>query len=231
MKTELWKKPKGVTIITGFPGMGLVGTITTEFLIEHLSAELIGKIRVEEVPPVIAIHQGKVVEPLGIFYNKKYNLIILHALTSVAGIEWKLGDEICKIINDLNAKEIISLEGIGSSSLESPKVYYYSNKKDGLKKLGVLNLNEGIIIGVTGSLLLKGCTNHICFFAETHSTMPDSKAAAKIIEVLDRHLGLKVDYKPLMEKAVKFEGKIKELLEKREKASKFKERKELTYLG
>jgi predicted ATP-grasp superfamily ATP-dependent carboligase len=48
---------------------------------------------------------------------------------------------------------------------------------------------------------------------------------------LDRHLGLKVDYKPLLSKAVQFEGKIKELLDKREKAVKFKERKELTYLG
>ena len=40
---ELWKKPKGATIIEGFPGYGLVGPITTEFLIDHLKTEQIGE--------------------------------------------------------------------------------------------------------------------------------------------------------------------------------------------
>ena len=36
MELILSKKPKGVTIVEGFPGFGLIGTIATEFLIEHL---------------------------------------------------------------------------------------------------------------------------------------------------------------------------------------------------
>ena len=46
MQVVLTKKPKKVIIITGFPGFGLIGTITTEFLIEHLKALPIGKITV-----------------------------------------------------------------------------------------------------------------------------------------------------------------------------------------
>ncbi len=231
MKLELEKKPKGVRLISGFPGFGLIGTITTEFLIEHLNAVQIGKISIDEMPPVVAVHQGQVVEPVGIFYNKKYNLVILHALTSVAGIEWKLQDEICKLMDELKVKEIINIEGIGSANTEEPNVYYLSNKKFDAKKYGLNQLKEGIILGVSGALLLKKCTNLLALFVETHSAMPDSRGAANIIGVLDKYLGLKVDYKPLLEKAIKFESKIKELMEKKEKVVADKEKKELTYLG
>lgn len=235
MILELDKKPKGVKIITGFPGFGLVGTITTEFLIEHLNAVQIGKIRIEELPPVVAVHQGKVVEPLGIFYDKKYNLVILHALTSTNAVEWQLGKQISNLAEELKAKKIITIEGIGSSSPnqgeEEPNVYYLTNGKEDIKKLNLQSLKEGIIIGVGGALLLNNCQNLFALFAETHSALPDSRAAAKIIEVLDKYLNLKIDYKPLLAKAVKFENKIKTIMESKEKVSAAKENKELTYLG
>lgn len=230
MRLELEKKPKGVRLIAGFPGFGLIGTIATEFLIEHLKAVQIGKIRVDEMPPIVAVHQGQVVEPVGIFYSKKYNLVILHALTSVAGIEWLLQNEICKLQQELKVKELITIEGIGSQNAETVNVYYLANKKVD-KRLNLNPLKEGIILGVSGALLLKNCTNLLALFVETHSTLPDSRGAAKIIEILDKYLGLKVDYKPLLEKAVKFEAKIKELMAKKEKAAVNQEKKELTYLG
>ena len=43
MKFELKKKPKNPTIIEGFPGFGLVGTIASEFLMSHLDCEQIGR--------------------------------------------------------------------------------------------------------------------------------------------------------------------------------------------
>lgn len=231
MRLELEKKPKGVKLIAGFPGFGLIGTIATEFLIEHLKAAQIGKIRVDEVPPIVAVHQGEVVEPVGVFYSKKYNLVILHALTSITGIEWLLQDQICKLMQELKVKELITIEGIGSQNSENVNVYYLSNKKLDNKKLNLLPLKEGIILGVSGALLLNSCSNLLSLFVETHSTLPDSRGAAKIIETLDKYLKLKVDYKPLLEKAAKFESKIKGLMEKREQLTANKEKKELTYLG
>jgi len=43
MNFELSKKPKNPIILEGFPGFGLVGTISTEYLIEHLNAERLDK--------------------------------------------------------------------------------------------------------------------------------------------------------------------------------------------
>ncbi len=230
MEYDLEKKPKNPIIIEGFPGFGLIGTIATEFLIRHLDAKPIGRFRVDEIPPVIAVHHGEAIEPLGIFYDKKYNLMVLHALASVAGLEWEIADALVKVAKDLRVKEIISLEGVGSQSeiVESRGFYIGENKK--LKNLGIEPLKEGIIVGVTGALLLRKDINITAFFAETHSTLPDSRAAAKIIEVLDRYLGLKVDYKPLIKKAEEFEKKLKEMIEKSRSVSGQQESK-LPYFG
>src|SRR3989344_2744587 len=128
MEVKLWKKPKKCTIIEGFPGFGLVGTIASEFLIEHLKTEQIGKITFNDMPAMVAIHEGKLVEPLGVFYNQKYNLVILHAITAATHYEWDMANTVSKIAADLEAKEIISLEGVGSGEdSEGSRVFYYSN--------------------------------------------------------------------------------------------------------
>ncbi|MBW2982559.1 PAC2 family protein [Candidatus Woesearchaeota archaeon] len=237
MKIILKKKPKNPTIIEGFPGFGLVGTIASEFLIDHLKTEQIGKIWLHELPAMVAIHEGEVVEPIGIFYNKKYNIVIVHGIIGVNGLEWKITDAIVDMAKDLKAKEIISLEGIGSATpSEESKIFCYSShdqKAKVLKKSGCQSLKEGIIMGTTGILLLKSekTLPVTSIFAETHSELPDSKAAAKVIEVLDKYLGLKVDYKPLLQQAEKFETKLKELLGKSQKISEEQKKKRLSYVG
>jgi len=240
MKLELTKKPKNPVVIEGFPGFGLVGTIASEFLISHLECEQIGKFYFEDLPATIAIHTGKIIDPISIFYNKKYNLVIIHSISGATGIEWKAADIILEICKELNAKELISLEGVGAAEMveeveeEKIEAFFYSNSKSSVTKLksaGIGQLEEGIIMGVTSALMLKANIPITCLFAETHSNLPDSKAAAKIIEVLDKYLGLKVDYKPLIKQAEKFEEKLKSLFEKSVKAQETKEKKSLSYVG
>ena len=236
MQIKLTKKPKNCTLIEGFPGFGLVGTIASEYLLEHLQTEQIGKIIFDDMPAMIAIHESKVVEPLGIFYNKKYNLVLLHAITASTGLEWKLSQIVLELCKQLNIKEIICMEGVGSSDqTTTSRVFFYSsnekNKKK-FKKIKVDPLKEGIIIGVTGAVLIRAENLPVsCIFAETRTNLPDSKAAAKVIEVLDKYLDLKVDYKPLLHQAEKFEEKLKGLLTESQKAQEISEKKKLSYVG
>jgi uncharacterized protein len=236
MEIKLWKKPKKCTIIEGFPGFGLVGTIASEFLIEHLKTEQIGKILFNDMPAMVAIHEGKIVEPLGVFYNQKYNLVILHAITAATRYEWEMSNTVSKLANDLEAKEILSLEGVGSGEdSEGSRVFYYANDEKNAKsfeKAGIEPLKEGIIIGVTGAILLRVERIPVsCLFAETHSNLPDSKAAAKIVEALDKYLGMDLDYRPLLEQAQKFEEKLKTILQKSQEAQEVSDKKKLSYFG
>lgn len=230
------KKPKGVTIIEGFPGYGLVATITTGFLLDHLKCEKIGSYHFKQAMPTLAIHQCKLVDPIGIYYNKQYNLVIVHAVTSVVGVEWQAAELIADLYKQLQAKEVISIEGVGSQTPGEPKAFWFTRNPALVKKIektGYTCIGEGIIVGVTSALLLKETLPHICIFAETHMKLPDSKAAAKVIEALDKYLGLKVDYKPLLKQAEDFEKQLKGLLEQASKAQKktTEDKKKLSYIA
>ena len=234
MKINLVKKPKNPIIIEGFPGFGLIGTITTEFLIDQLKAELIGTIKLEEIPAMIAIHEGKVVQPIGLFYDPKSNLLIVHVITNVSGMEWELADAILQLAKQLDAKEVLSLEGVAAPTpSEVTKTFYYTNKKEAKKRFtdnNIEQLREGIIIGVTGALLLTEDVPISAVFVETHSNLPDSKASAQIIEVLDKYLSLNLSPKPLLEQAQRFEQKIKSLIERSKMATE-EQKKKLSYVG
>ena len=80
-------------------------------------------------------------------------------------------------------------------------------------------------------MLLKTKTDTVALFADTHSKLPDSKAAAKIIEVLDKYLGLKIDPKPLVQTAERFEKKLQELMEKSKVVTEEAKEKQMNYVG
>lgn len=233
MEIVLEKKPKNPIIIEGFPGFGFVSTIATEFLIEHLGAKLIGRVESNQIMPMVAMHNSKIVEPLGIFYDSKSNIMIFHAITNVGGLEWELADKLAQLARELKVKEVISLEGVASNNTDTNAFFYSNSNKSSeiFKKNKVDLLKEGIIMGVTGALLLKANFPMSAIFVETHSQLPDSRAAAKIIEVLDKYLNLKVDYKPLLQKAEEFESKLKNIVQQKSQAEEQKEKKELTYFG
>lgn len=225
LRLELKKKPQNPIIIQGFPGFGLIGTIATEFLIEHLKAEPIGEFIYDELPPTIAVHQGKLVKPMEVYYAKKWNIIILHTILTAKGVEWKMTELILDMVKKLKAKKLVCLEGVMSQNGEG--VFYYGDKA--LAKIAN-PIKESIIMGVTASILTR-YPKAIALFAESHSQLPDSKAAAKLIEAIDKYLGLKVDPKPLLQQAEQFEQKLKGILQQANKATNEKERKDLSYLG
>ncbi len=237
MEIILKKKPKNPIIIEGFPGFGFVGTIATEFLIEHLNAKPVGYLHSENLPAMAAIHEGKTRRFLEIFYAKKQNIIMLNAISTIKGLEWEIADAIIKIAKNLKAKEIISLEGVGSPlMMTNSNVYFETNSPTALKKFTKLKLKplkEGIIMGISGALMLNApkTVKTSFIFAEAHSKLPDSAAAAEIIKALDAYLGLKVPYAPLLKQAEKFEGKLKSIMQKSATATKEKEKKEISYLG
>jgi len=220
MKVELNKKPKNVTILCGFPGVGLIGTIATRFLIEHLKFEEIGYIHSDKLKPIMAIHQSKMIEPIEIYYNQKKKLVIIQGIISLA-------DAIKEVAKTLNAKEIIILEGITAKS-DKTEVLCYG---DAFKKSNLKKLDEGIVLGTTAALLLK-LNNVSCIFSETKTGLPDSAAAASLILSLDKQIGLNVDVKPLMQTAREVESKIKTIMEQSKKSLEQKEKKDdLSYLG
>ena len=74
MVVVLTEDIKNPIILEGFPGFGLVGTITTEYLVKELKAKPVGYIELPDIKPMAAIHDGELVRPIGLYYAKSQNL-------------------------------------------------------------------------------------------------------------------------------------------------------------
>ena len=247
MEIVLDKKPKSPIVISGFPGVGMVGAIAAEFLIQHLVTEKIGKVILDKSPALVAIHEGKLIEPFSVYYSKKHNIAVIHSILAVPGTEWQAADALLKICASLKAKELISVEGVASSgtadgeaqghnrSANVSKIFYYTTseaKGKALAKQKVEILKEGIIMGPTSAVLIKATKLPVtCFFAQTYDQLPDSNAAAQVIRALDGYLGLKVDYKPLLKLAAKFEEKLRNIMTQSKQAEDMRDRKQMSYVG
>ncbi len=244
MDMILTKKPKSPIVISGFPGVGMVGAIAAEFLIQHLVTEKIGKVILDKSPALVAIHEGKLIEPFSIYYSRKYNIVVVHSILAVPGTEWQAADALLKICTTLKAKELISVEGVANTSQAEgeaqdrsgvSKIFYYTNteaKGKALAKQKLDSLREGIIMGPTSAVLIKNSALPVtCFFAQTYDQMPDSNAAAQVIKALDSYLGLKVNYKPLLQLATKFEQKLRGIIEQSKQAEDMRDKKQMSYVG
>jgi uncharacterized protein len=74
---------------------------------------------------------------------------------------------------------------------------------------------EGVITGVAGVLLNEGKSRDfevVSIMAEAHPDYPDARAAAKVIETIDKMLlHIQLDAKPLYIEAEKIEGQLKSI--------------------
>ncbi|UCG70428.1 MAG: proteasome assembly chaperone family protein [Thermoplasmata archaeon] len=108
--------------------------------------------------------------------------------------------------NDLeDEEELVDVYGIGSTS----------RAKNMLQTHDIALFTEGVITGVAGVLLNEGKSRDfdvISVMAEAHPDYPDARAAAKVIETIDKMLlHIHLDAKPLYIEAEKIEGQLKSI--------------------
>lgn len=226
MHIELDQKPSSPTLIVGFPGVGLIGPIVTEFMIEHMKTERIGQFVFDELPATVAIHKGQLIHPMSLHYSEKHNAVIVYTILNVKKEEWKVARAIADLAKELDAKEILCIDG--ATTDEEEQIFAFGNPQ--FKELGAKPMQESVIMGVAGALLLT-TPNTNCIFASAQQELPDSKAAAEVVKFLDKYLGLEVDYHPLLEQAEKFEEKLKGVMSQAQKTQLARDRHELDYLG
>jgi len=143
-------------------------------------------------------------------------------------LEWEFAKQIAEAATQLKAKEIISIEGVNVMMPTENTVFGYGNKR--FIELGAEDMKESIIMGVSAALLLRSKITS-CLFAQAHSTLPDSKAAADVIRFLDEYLDIKIAPTPLEQQAEQFEQKLKTIMRQANAAEGDADKKNLSYLG
>ncbi len=246
-------KTNNPILIEGLPGIGNVGKIAADFLVESLNAKKIYEIYSYSFPHSVFVNEENLVElPLVQIYYKKLKTRELMILAGdVQPLDevncYEFCQEILEIFKKHNGKEIITLGGMGLQEIpQNPKVYCTANQKEIMEKYKKyspqLKTNTygtiGPIIGVTG--LLVGLAKEekipaISLLAETfgHPTYLGIKGARQLLKVLQKSLDLNIKLNKLDEEIDEIEEEIKKVgLDKLAKLdSNQKKRKDITYIG
>jgi len=218
-------KLRSPTLIEGFPGLGLVGTISASYLVEKLSMEPLGYITGDAFPPLAAVHSKRPLFPARMYYSSKHNLIVFISefVIPIASVN-ELSEKIYAFAQKHNVKQVISLGGIAIKG-EQDTVYAISSIPDlsaQLEKLhGVELIKEGATTGVTGVLLARAAIDKypvISLLAESQQGYMDPKAAAMVIEALKEIVKIDVDTSTLEREAAKIDTKVKDVVGKAKNA-------------
>ena len=101
------------TLIAGFPGPGLVGSISTSYIIDTLKMHQIACIESEYITPSVIYIGGKLRHPFRLYANKEGNVcvIVCEAPIMIKGIHLIM-DELIRWSLENNIREVIVLDGI-----------------------------------------------------------------------------------------------------------------------
>ena len=227
---QIGKKPKlrNPVFIEGLPGIGNVGKVAIDFMIDELKSVKLYEITSYAFPHSVFVNEDNLIElpKIEIFYKKfggkRSDLLLMggdvQPVDEVSSYEFS--DKILDIIEGFNGKEVITLGGIGLAQIpKKPQVYCTGNSKKIIKKYKDSTVNDklygvvGPIVGVSGLLLglaSRRKIKAIALLAETygHPMYLGIKGAVELLKFFDKKLGLKINMKKLHEELKEIEGDI-----------------------
>ncbi len=221
--------------IEGLPGIGNVGKIAVDFLVEELKAVKLYSFFSYKFPHSVFVTDNNLIEmPRIELYYKKWNgkkrdLLLLTGDIQPIDEEscYSFCEEIIKIAKQFHCSEIITTGGIGLQQVpEKPRIFCTSNQAQLIKNY--LNKEYGIepeifgvvgpIVGVSGILIGLGTKRQmpgVALLAETfgHPMFLGIKGAQEIMRVLEA----KFEWGISLEKMNKQVSQVEKELSKRTK--------------
>ncbi len=214
-------------LIEGLPGIGNVGKIATDFIVDKLKAKKIFEITSYKFPHCVFVNEKNLVElpTIEIYHKKVKNKSFLFLVGDVQPMDevtcYEFCDKILDIFQKHKGKEIITLGGIAIEKVpKHPKVYCTGTNHTIIKKYknkySVGNLNEvvGPIIGVSGLLIGlagKRKINAVSLLAETfaHPNYFGVKSAQEVLKIINQKFSLNLKIKELESELIEVEKEVK----------------------
>lgn len=265
MKWQLHKYVKNLelknpVLIEGLPGIGNVGKIAADFLVDELKAKKYCDLFSYSFPQTVFVNENNLVElpNITLYYKQmpKHANDLLFLVGDVQPTEevscYEFCELILKILKELGGKDVVTLGGIGLQDIpKEPKVYSTgSSKKIVAEYCKGTNVNPrlygvvGPIVGVSGVLIgLADKTNMrgVSFLVETlgHPMYLGVKGAREILRILMKRFNLKIDISKMEKEVQELEKeamkKTTEILKVSEKLTRDKLQgrlqKEQSYIG
>ena len=215
---------EGSTLLLGFAGIGLLGPIVANALVDQISdVKEIGFITSEFLPPIAVFYNGILKHPFRILYSSQHNVIIgiCEVPFQISSAYTDLARTICNwaLSDDVQAKEVVIFQGMPQHGIiDDYPVYYAADAHmiEILEKYGVQKVDKGIIMGPEATILNEALMNRLDAFALFTPVLeiPTPEGGAAILEVLNDMYKLNIDTKTLIEQGKEIKAKMLELAQK-----------------
>lgn len=240
---------KDPLFVEGLPGVGNVGKLAAEHLIDELDATLLAEIYSRDFPPQVFVKEDGTIKLVNneLYFvkkgkNAKRDLLILtgdyQGLTTSG--QYELTDTVLQILAKHKVKRMYTLGGYGLGRMvNEPGVLGAATSTAlvaELKGLGVQFREDepgGGIVGASGLFLGLGRLYGMegaCLMGETSGYLVDPLSARAVLKVLTKALGVKISLDELDNKA-KDMDKIAQQLREMERKAMEKSPDELRYIG
>lgn len=216
-------------VVIGAPTLGLVGSITTRYLVESLDMQRVGGAHGDMFAPFVLVDEGRPVHPIRVHVldtecapgRECKRLVVMtteflldkEALWEVAEalVSWCVAQKANLVVvpdalvTDEDAAELVG--GVAATDAAA----------EFLKGSDIELLRQGMIMGFSGTLLAEAerqGLDLVCLLAASQPDHPDARAAARVVDILDRWLpGVAIEEAPLLERAEEIEAKVQKMRE------------------
>ena len=218
--------------VEGLPGVGHVGKLAAEHLVEEFDGELIARVYTTEFPPQVTVGDEGVAELTHAeFHHVETDgaeLLVLtgdHQAASNEG-HYALTDAFLDVAESYGSQRAFALGGVPTGELIEDDEYDVlgavsdAETAEELSAAGVAFREDepaGGIVGVSGLILGLGGRRGLdaaCLMGETSGYLVDPKSAQAVLETLQTVLDFEVDFSDLEDRAEEMEevvGKIQEM--------------------
>ena len=240
------KKLKDGLLLTGLPGIGLIGQVVGRYLVQELKAEKIANVYSPHFPhQVFMTKKGGmriIKNSFYVYHGKTRDIIILlgdiQAMSSVG--QYEVAGVILDYCQKAGVKEILTVGGYSTGKISETRRVFGVTTSDGMRekllKQGVVfGEAKGSIVGAAGLLPALGKLRGIdgaCLMGETHGSFVDTASARAIVMLLSKYLSLKVDLKRLDAQAEESQEALKKVQEEVQKSmeAQFDTTKSVSYI-
>jgi uncharacterized protein len=223
----------GNILVSSFPSAGLATTVAGHYMVRALKLPRVGRFESPDLSPVAVVQGGEVHPTIRVYGRADLGLVLSEFPPSPSQ-----ANAIARTILDgaerRKARMIVCLEGVvphpsGDDEAEPEETapddtdehvwVAFSRREPTLvsafEKTDAHPLEEGVIGGVSGAMLVQGISRPVpvvalLVSARSAEGLPDHRAGAALIETLDRLLPeLRIDTGPLRKQAEQIERMLR----------------------
>ncbi|HIH69047.1 proteasome assembly chaperone family protein [Methermicoccus shengliensis] len=230
IKTIKQISPQSSILIEGLPGVGHVGKLVAEHMVDELKAEHVLEITSHHFPPQVLVQEDCTVRLVknDLYYKhvdgKDLLILVGDYQSTTAEGHYEICNLVLDIAQQMNVRRIYTLGGYGVGQLVEDEVVLGAmndvSLRDELEAAGVeFKPGEppGGIVGISGLMLGLAMERHIpaaCLMGVTSGYMVDPKSARAVLRVLTKLLGIEMSMGELDARAKEMEmivAKVREM--------------------